>query len=115
MRSVIFYRFPNGQSPIENFLDSLTGRQAQKIAWVLRLIEDMEIVPSQYFKKLVGQDDLWEVRVQLGSYDFRLLGFFDGGNLVILTNGFTKKTQKTPVQEIESALRRKREYLSRSM
>jgi len=51
MRTVIFYRTPNGQSPIESFLDSLTGKQAQKVLWVLQLIEELESVPSQYFKK----------------------------------------------------------------
>jgi len=75
-------------------LDSLTGKQVQTITWVLQLIEEMEKVPIQYFKKLVGRDDLWEVRVQFASDDFRLLGFFNGGTLVILTNGFSKKTQK---------------------
>jgi phage-related protein len=113
MRSVLFYHHPNGQCPIELFLDSLTGKQAQKITWVLQLIEEMEIVPIQYFKKLVSRDDLWEVRVQYGSNDFRLLGFFDIGNLIILTNGFAKKTQKTPTHEIELAIRRKNEYLAR--
>jgi phage-related protein len=114
MRSIIFYHLPNGQSPIEIFLDSLTGKQAQKITWVLRLIEEMETVPIKYFKKLTDQDDLWEVRIQLGSNDFRMLGFIDHGTLVILTNGFIKKTQKTPVQELELAIRRKREYQRRS-
>lgn len=71
------------------------------------------MVPVQYFKKLTGREDLWEVRAQSGSDDFRLLGFFDGGNLVILTNGFSKKTQKTPAREIELAVRRRSEYLAR--
>ncbi len=113
MRSINFYHFSNGQSPIEVFLDSLSGKQAQKVVWVLKLIEEMEIVPIQYFKKLVNQDDIWEVRIQMGSDDFRLLGFFDGGTLIVLTNGFVKKKQKTPVQEIELAVRRKKEYLAR--
>jgi phage-related protein len=73
----------------------------------------MDVVPLQYFKKLAGREDIWEVRAQFGSDDYRLLGFFDGGALVILTNGFAKKTQKTPTQEIELAIRRKRDYLAR--
>ncbi|HCS37981.1 MAG TPA: hypothetical protein DIW44_00135 [Anaerolineaceae bacterium] len=115
MRSVIFYHLPNGPCPIEIFLDSLTGKQAKKITWVLKLIEELENVPIQYFKKLIGQDDLWEVRVQFGSDDFRLLGFFESGVLVILTNAFIKKTQKTPVREIELAGRRRKDYLSRRL
>jgi phage-related protein len=114
MRTVIFYRTPNGQSPIESFLDSLTGKQAQKVLWVLQLIEELESVPSQYFKKLVGSNEIWEVRVQFGRDFFRLLAFFANGNLIILTNGFAKKTQKTPQNEIALAIRRKNDYLTRS-
>ena len=69
------------------------------------------MVPRQYFKKLVNTDDIWEVRVQLGNNIFRLLSFLDGNELVILTNGFVKKRQKTPLQEIALAEQRKRDYL----
>jgi phage-related protein len=91
----------------------LTGKQAQKVLWVLELIEDLEIVPRQYFKKLVDREGIWEVRVQFGNDIFRFLGFFDGGTLLILTNGFAKKTQKTPPQEIALAIHRKNDYLAR--
>ena len=113
MRTVNFYRFANGVSPVEEFLDSLTGKQAQKVLWVLKLIEDLDMIPAQYFKKLIDTEEIWEIRVQFGGDIFRLLGFFDGGSLIILTNGFAKKTQKTPVHEIELAVRRKGEYLNR--
>jgi phage-related protein len=113
MRTVNFYHRPNGQSPVEEFLDSLTGKQAQKVLWVLELIEELETIPRQYFKKLIESEGLWEVRIQLGNDIFRLLGFFDGGSLLILTNGFAKKTQKTPPQKIALAVRRKNDYLAR--
>jgi phage-related protein len=113
MRTVNFYHLPNGNSPVEEFLDSLTGKQAQKVLWVLQLIEELEVIPRQYFKKLVDSEDIWEVRIQFGNDIFRLFGFFDGGTLLILTNGFAKKTQKTPPQEIALAVRRKEEYLAR--
>jgi phage-related protein len=113
MRTINFYRRPNGQSPIEEFLDSLTGKQAQKVLWVLELIEELETIPRQYFKKLVDSEEIWEVRIQFGNNIFRLLGFFDGGTLLILTNAFAKKTQKTPPQEIALAIRRKNDYLAR--
>jgi phage-related protein len=113
MRTVDFYRLPNSNSPVEAFLDSLTGRQAQKVLWVLQLIEELDVVPRQYFKKLVDSEGIWEVRIQFGNDIFRLLGFFDSGALLILTNGFAKKTQKTPPQEIALAIRRKEEYLAR--
>ena len=112
-RTVIFYRTASGSCPVEAFLDSLSGKQAQKVLWVLRLVEELPSVPTQYFKKLVGTDDIWEVRIGFGNDIFRLLGFLDQGQLVVLTNGFAKKTQKTPAQEIAVAEQRKHEYLSR--
>lgn len=113
MRQVNFYKTRSGHSPIEEFLDSLTGRQSQKVVWVLRLIQELEVVPRQYLKRLANTDDLWEVRIQFGNDIFRLLGFFDGDDLMILTSGFAKKTQKTPLQEIRTAEQRKRDYFDR--
>ncbi|MCA9957848.1 MAG: type II toxin-antitoxin system RelE/ParE family toxin [Anaerolineales bacterium] len=113
MKQINFYRTQSGHCPVAEFLDSLTGKQAQKVAWVLQLIEGLDTVPRQYFKKLVNTDDIWEVRIQFGGNIFRLLGFLDGDEFLILTSGFTKKTQKTPRQEIDIAEGRKHDYLSR--
>ena len=113
MREVIFYKTANGNCPIEEFLDSLSAKHARKVTWVLQLVETLDIAPIQYFKKLEGTDGLWEARVDFGNNAFRLLGFMDKGNLVVLTNGFAKKSQKTPTSEIEIAEQRKRDYLSR--
>jgi len=110
-----FYKLSSGDSPVSNFLDSLSGKQAQKVAWTLQLIEEMDMVPTKYFKKLVNTDDIWEVRVQVGSNIFRLLGFLDSGNLVVLNHGFQKKTQKTPKKDIHIAEARKRDYLNRRL
>ena len=81
--------------------------------WVLRAVQELPRVPQQYFKKLEGRDDLWEVRAEFGGDAFRLLGFWDEGRLIILTNGFVKKTQKTPAREMALAEQRQRDYLSR--
>ncbi len=113
MREVIFYKTQNGDCPIEKFLDALSAKQARKVTWVLQLVETLEIVPIQYFKKLGGTDDIWEVRIDFGGDAFRLLGFFDEGKLIILTNGFAKKTQKTPASEIGFAEQRKKDYQNR--
>ncbi|RKX35722.1 MAG: type II toxin-antitoxin system RelE/ParE family toxin, partial [Verrucomicrobia bacterium] len=77
-------------------------------------IREINPVPTNYFKKLVNTDNIWEVRVGVGRDIFRLLGFLDGQELIILTNSFQKKTQKTPSKEIKLAERRKKEYLNRS-
>jgi phage-related protein len=113
MREVNFFKSDSGRSPVEEFLDSLTSKQALKVAWVINLVEDMEVVPSQYFQKMKNTDDLWEVRVKVGSNIFRLLGFFDGQKLVVLSHAFQKKTQKTPKQAIQLAEERKRTYFKR--
>ncbi|MFC1589739.1 type II toxin-antitoxin system RelE/ParE family toxin [Pseudomonadota bacterium] len=113
MKGIQFYRSESGDCPVEAFLDSLSGKQAQKVAWVLQLIEEMDIIPTQYFKKLVNTDDLWEVRVQAGNNIFRLLGFIEGDEIIILNHAFQKKTQKTPKKEIQIAESRKKNYLNR--
>jgi phage-related protein len=114
VREIVFYRTESDARPIEDFLDSLPGKQAQKVAWVLRLIEEMDLVPAQYFKKMPGTQDIWEVRVQVGSDTVRLLGFLFGSRVLILTNAFAKKTRKAPPREIALAEQRKRDYLNRS-
>jgi len=115
MRKIKFYRFESGKSPVEEFFDSLENKQFEKIAFVLDIIEQLDIVPRKFFKKLQGTDDLWEVRVQLGNNIFRILGFFDGKDLVILNHGFTKKSLKTPQKEIATAEKRKQDYYIRKV
>ena len=61
-RTVIFYKTADGKCPVQEFLDSLPGKAAQKVAWVLNLLEDVQIVPSSYFKKLVGTEEMWECK-----------------------------------------------------
>ena len=113
MKTVNFYITEEGKTPVIDFLDSLSTKQAQKMTWVLQLIEELDVIPSTYLKKLVNTEDIWEVRVQVGNNIFRLLGFFDGNNLVVLNHGFQKKTQKTPSKEIKLAEQRRKDYLRR--
>ncbi|MBL0732478.1 MAG: type II toxin-antitoxin system RelE/ParE family toxin [Desulfosarcina sp.] len=94
-------------------MDSLTDIQATKIAWVLKLIREIDQVPSKYFKKLVKTNDVWEVRVDVGRNTFRLLGFFHSQELIMLANSFQKKSRKIPLKEIKLAEKRKKECLSR--
>lgn len=110
MRQIVFYKSKSGKSPVEEFLNQLTPQQKKKTAFVLSLVEDLPVVPKDYFKKMKGTDDLWEVRIQSGNNSFRLLGFFDGTELVILNHAFFKKTRKTPKKEIKTAEQRKKDY-----
>ena len=112
-REIIFYETAAGKCPIEEFLDSLTGQQTRKVAWVLELIEELPAVPSVYLKKLVNTNDIWEVRVAAGNNIFRLLGFFDGQKIIVLDHAFQKKTQNTPKQDIKTAEARKKDYFKR--
>jgi hypothetical protein len=66
-RTITFYITADGKCPVQDFLDALPGKVAQKVVWVLRLLEDLEMVPATYFKKLVGPEDIWECRIQSGS------------------------------------------------
>ena len=104
-REIVFYETAAGKCPVEEFLNSLAGQQVRKVAWVLELIEEQPAVPTNYLKKLVNTDDIWEVRISAGNNIFRLLGFFDGRKLIVLDHAFQKKTQKTPQRELKQARR----------
>jgi len=95
-----------------DFFLSQTKDVQKKINWTLELVMTLERVPSKYFCYLPGTDDLYEIRVEVGNNIFRICSFFDEGNLVILLNGFQKKTQKTPVGEIDMAEKIKKEYFN---
>jgi phage-related protein len=113
-RDIRFYRTMDGKCPIEEFLDSLSDKTVQKITWVLKLVQDLEMVPSTYFKKLEATDDIWECRIQFGSQNYRLLGFFFESSFIILTHGFSKKSQKTPRSEIERAEAYRKDFMRRN-
>ncbi len=113
MKRIVFYKTPSGKCPVEEFLDSLTDEQAAKIAWVLKIIRELDRIPAKYFQKLNDTKDIWEVRVDVGRNTFRLLGFFHARKMIILTNSFQKKSRKTPLKEIRLAEKRKKDYMSR--
>ena len=93
-----------------DFYEAQTDNVQRKIEWVLNLIRVTKRVPEKYFKHIEGTKGLYEVRIELGNNIYRIFTFFDEGNLVVLSNGFQKKTQKTPKQEIIKALKIKEEY-----
>ena len=111
-RQIVFYKTSDGRVIIEEFLDSLTDKIVQKIIAVLKLIEEQDIIPEKFFKKLTGTD-IWECRIKWKSDIFRIFCFFGKGNIIVLTHGIRKKTQKTPKKEIEKAEKYREDYLSR--
>lgn len=113
VREIHFYVTEKGRKPVEDFLDSLPSKQAQKVTWVMSLVEDLTVVPKRFFKKMIGTEDIWEIRIEYESNIFRILGFFDGAIFFIAAHVFQKKSQKVPAQEIHIAEERKREYFRR--
>jgi phage-related protein len=95
-----------------DFYEDQEDEVQRKIEWTLNLLRTIERVPKKYFDHITGADGLFEVRVESGSNIFRIFAFFDKGNLIVLGNGFQKKTQKTPKTEIERALKIKAAYES---
>mgnify|MGYP001213413781 CR=1 FL=1 len=98
------------ENHFSEFLKKQPAKVQNKIFKIIEAIETLERVPANYLKMLVGTNGLYEARIQLGSDIWRVFCFFDNGNLVILLNGFAKKTQKTPRNEIEKALQLMQKY-----
>ena len=93
-----------------DFYEDQTDNVQAKIEWTLNLIRVTRQVPEKYFKHVEGTKGLYEIRVEAGNNIYRIFSFFDKGNLVVLGNAFQKKTQKTPKQELEKALKIMEEY-----
>jgi phage-related protein len=104
-RTAIFYK-----NYFEQFFIQQNNRVKEKILLTIRLIEDVEVVPSIYLKRITGTDGIYEIRIQTGSDIFRIFCFFDKENLVVIGNGFQKKTQKTPKNEIIKLIQIKLNY-----
>lgn len=81
----------------------------------MKLIEELDFIPAQYFKKLSGTEDIWECRIHYGSDTIRIFCFFTGDKIVVLTHGIMKKMRKLPKKEIVKAEKYRRDYLSRSL
>ena len=92
------------------FYQNQDEKVKEKIKYVLELIKQVEKVPEKFLKHLTGTDGLYEIRIEYQSNIYRIFCCFDKGNLVILFNGFQKKTQKTPNNELEKAEKLKNEY-----
>lgn len=105
IREVIAFK-----SYFEEFLLGQTRKVQDKIFKIIEAIETLERVPSNYLKSIVGVAGLYEARIKLGTDIWRVFCFFDNDKLVILLNGFQKKTQKTPKNEIDRAKRLMSEY-----
>jgi phage-related protein len=105
IRDLIFYKHY-----FQKFFDGLSAKVQDKIDYVLYLVTHAERVPEKFLKHIEGQKGLYEIRVEVGSNIYRIFCCFDKGKLVVLFDGFQKKSQKTPKGEIELALKLMQEY-----
>lgn len=105
IRSIYYYK-----SFYLDFFATLRPEVKRKFNWTLKLIATIDRVPAKYFKHMEESTGLFEVRVEVGSDIYRVFSFFDEGRLIILLNGFQKKSQKTPRNEIELAEKLKKQY-----
>jgi len=105
IRQIIYYKHY-----FEEFFDEQTEKVKGKIDEVLFLISVVERVPKKFLDHMTGTTGLYEIRIELGSNIFRIFCCFDEGRIIVLFNGFQKKTQKTPKSEIEKAEKLKAEY-----
>lgn len=109
---VLFFKNDDGSSPIDEFLDSIEIKlRAKTVGLIIKLEKYGNNLREPYSKVL--EDGICELRVSQGNNISRVLYFFVVGKKIILTNGFVKKTQKTPRKEIELAKKRRSIYLNR--
>lgn len=105
IREVVYY-----EHHYLEFFGSLKPEVRKKFNWTLQLIATIDRIPEKYFKHITGSTGLYEVRVEYGSDIYRVFSFFDEGRIVVLVNGFQKKSQKTPKNEITLAEKLKQRY-----
>lgn len=104
-RQIIYFK-----TYFKDFFDSQPEKVKNKIDYVLFLITVAERIPLKFFRYISGTDGLFEIKIEFESNIFRVFCCFDEGTLVVLFNGFQKKSQKTPLKEIEKANKIKNEY-----
>ena len=110
--TVEFYEKENGEIPVINFIDSLERKMGAKVLSLIEILEEKGNQLRLPYSECL-EDGIFELRCKFGSDITRTLYFFYEGANIILKNGFVKKTQKTPAQEIKLAKLRRDDYLSR--
>ncbi|MFO7922406.1 MAG: type II toxin-antitoxin system RelE/ParE family toxin [Bacteroidales bacterium] len=95
-----------------DFYISLDSSTQEKIEYVFKVIRTVDRIPEKFLKHIEGTDGLYEIRIKAGSNIYRVFCCFDAGRIVILFNGFQKKSQKTPRKEITKAIKLKDEYFT---
>ncbi len=92
------------------FYNSLGKEVQEKIDWVFEIVKVTDQIPKKFFEHLTGTDGIYAIRIEFQRNIYRILCFFDKGNIIVLVNSFQKKTQKTPPKEIALAEKLKKQY-----
>ncbi len=106
-RNIVFH-----EDYFTNFYLDQSDKVQEKIEYVFMILRTVQNIPRKFLDHITGTDGLYEIRIEFESNIYRIFCCFDKGNLVVLFNGFHKKTQKTPKKEIEMALKLKNEYFN---
>lgn len=109
---IVFYETSTGVCPVRDFLDMTDVKLRAKILWTIQLAKEFGNRLSEPYSKPL-EDGIFELRTKVGSNVSRVLYFFYDGGKIVLTNGFVKKTQKTPRFEIDLAKKYRSDYISR--
>ncbi len=109
MFEIVFYDTEDGKCPVAEFMDSLEPKMKAKVFHTIDLLKNNGPVLRKPYSAPMG-DGIFELRTKLGSNITRVFYFFFVGKKAVLTNGFVKKTQKTPPEELETAKRYKKDY-----
>lgn len=104
-RTIIVY-----EDYFEQFLDTQPQKIQAKILQILRVIEEVDVIPETYLKHIEGTNGLYEIRVSFGRNQLRIFCCFDEGKVIVLLSGFQKKKQKTPAKEIQKAIQYMNNY-----
>ena len=112
MFDVKYYELPNGEKPAEKFIDSLDLKMRVKALGSIDILAEFGNTLREPYSKAIG-NGLFELRIKFAGDITRIFYFFLVDNKIILTNGFVKKTRKTPPSEIELAMKYKADYEGR--
>src|SRR5574344_487585 len=108
VRKLVFFK-----NYFYDFFNQQTEKIKEKIDYVLFTVTVSERIPKKFFEHITGTDGLYEIRIEFQSNIYRIFCCFDEGKVVVLFNGFQKKSQKTPQNEIEKAIKIKNEYFEK--
>jgi|WetSurSiteA1Bulk_404760.scaffolds.fasta_scaffold124058_2 phage-related protein len=114
--TIEYYVTREGKTPVKEFIDSLSAEGQAKYIFITRLLQEYGIhVKEPYVRQITGHKKLYEIRIKEKSGISRILYFAHTGKKFVLLQGFIKKTDKTPANEIDIAEQRMKEYLSREV